>query len=50
LVSELEILWSRMKRRLKLAPLLPEAHWEGILDSDLEEKSNIEYCDKGAYT
>jgi hypothetical protein len=38
-----------MKRLAEATVSLSEAHWEGILNSDHEEESDIEYSDKEIY-
>jgi hypothetical protein len=49
LISELEISCKQDEEVTEVTVPLSEAHWEGTLDSDHEEESDIEYSDKGIY-
>jgi hypothetical protein len=49
LISHLEIPFEQNEEVAEAALPPSEAHWEGTLDSDLEEKPGIEYSDEKVY-
>jgi hypothetical protein len=49
LISKLEIPCEQDEEVAKTTLPLSEAHWEGTLDSDLEEESDIEYSNEKIY-